>query len=57
MNRHQLATLAAAAAVYKQHVEHRERLRVALNDGRLAVPTLRLFERRPAKVRKLRRAA
>lgn len=59
MNRHQLATLAAAAAVYKQHVEHQQRLLAAINEGRLAVPTLWLFaQRRPAaKVRRLRKAA
>lgn len=59
MNRHQLATLEAAAAQYRQHVEHQARLRAAINEGRITVPVLRLFEqRRPAtKVRKLRRAA
>lgn len=59
MNRHQLATLATAAAQYRQHIEHRQRLIAALNEGRLTVPTLRLFEqRRPAaKVKRLRRVA
>lgn len=59
MNRHQLATLEAAAAQYRQHVEHQERLIVALNEGRLTAPTLRLFEqRRPApKTKRLRRVA
>ena len=59
MNRHQLATLAAAAAQYRQHVEHQARLRAAINEGRITVPPLRLFEqRRPApKTKRLRRVA
>lgn len=59
MNRHQLATLEAAAAQYRQHVEHQQRLIAALNEGRLQPRPSTLFEqRRPAaKVRKLRRAA
>ena len=59
MNRHQLATLAAAAAQYRQHVEHQARLRAAINEGRITVPTLHVFEQRKLapKSKRLRRVA
>ncbi len=58
MNRHQLETCKAAAERYQQHVEHQARLISALNEGRLQPRPSALFEQpRPAKVRKLRRAA
>lgn len=59
MNRHQLATLEAAAAQYRQHIEHQQRLIAALNEGRLTAQPLRLFEQRKPmpKSKRLRRVA
>ena len=59
MNRHQLASLEAAAAQYRQHVEHQQRLIVALNEGRLQPKASALFgtPRPAAKVKRLRRVA
>ena len=59
MNRHRIQVLRAAAAEYQQHLEHLTRLIAAVNEGRITVPPLRLFEqRRPApKTKRLRRVA